>query len=261
MKSLLDGITPEHINTTPFPHVFISNAMDAATAQALGDGFPTFAQIAWSGGSRPPGNRRYQLSAWPIINHDELSATWKEFVDLHSSPAFFEQVVALFQEYWPDALKAALDGSLLGHSMGLLMRDRFENCRILQDARVEINTPIAEADGPSSSRGPHLDMPNRLFSCLYYLREEDDDAVGGDLELFRWTNGPTANIDKYALPADSVEVVATIPYRANQMVIFPQGINAVHGVSVRQPTPHTRRYVFISAEIADDWLKSPVTLS
>jgi hypothetical protein len=261
MKFLLDGVTPQHINNTPFPHVFIPDVMDAATARALGDGFPTFSQIAWSGGPPPPSNHRYQLSAWPIINHDELSATWKEFVTLHSSPAFFEQVVELFQDYWPDALKTALGGSLLGHSMGLLMRDRFEDRRILQDARAEINTPVTQAKGPSSSRGPHLDTPNRLFTCLYYLRAEDDDAIGGDLELFRWKNGPIADIDKYALPADSVEVVATIPYRANQMVIFPQGINAVHGVGIRRPTPHTRRYVFISAEIADDWLKSPVALS
>jgi hypothetical protein len=28
-------------------------------------------------------------------------------------------------------------------------------------------------------------------------------------------------------------------------------------VSVRQPTPHTRRYVFITAEIEHDWLVSP----
>lgn len=257
MKSLLDGVTSQHINNTPFPHVFVPDVMDAETARALGDGFPPFSMIGWSHAVPPPSNQRYQLSAWPIINHDQMSATWKAFVTLHSAPAFFEQVVALFRDYWPDALKQALGGSLLGHPMGRLLRDDFQNRRILQDARAEINTPVTAAKGPSSSRGPHLDMPNRLFTCLYYLRADDDDAVGGDLELFRWKNGPAADIDKYALPADSVEVVATIPYRANQMVIFPQGIDAVHGVSVRHPTPHTRRYVFISAEIADPWLKSP----
>ena len=186
-----------------------------------------------------------------------MSAVWKEFTALHSSPAFFEQVVALFQDFWPDALKEALGGSLLGHSMGLLMRDQFDTCRILQDARIEINTPVTKA--ASSSRGAHLDTMNRLFTCLYYLRAPDDDARGGDLELFRWKNGPVADVDIYRVPADAVEVVKVIPYRANQMVIFPQGINAIHGVGIRHPTPHTRRYVFISAEIADPWLKPPTS--
>ena len=120
---------------------------------------------------------------------------------------------------------------------------------------MEINTPVTA--GPSTSRGPHLDMPNRLFTCLYYLRHPDDDAVGGDLELFRWKNGPVADIANYALPAESVEVAAVVPYRANQMVIFPQGIDAIHGVGIRHPTPHTRRYVFVSAEIEREWLVPP----
>lgn len=255
MRSLLDGITPDDIHHDPYPHVFVPNILDDETARALGDGFPPFSMIGWESGRPPPSNHRYQLSASLIMHHDAISATWKEFAALHSSPAFFDQVVTLFQDYWPDALKTALGGSLRGHSMGRILQDDFSQCRILQDARVEINTPVTKE--ASSSRGPHLDTMNRMFTCLYYLRADDDDAIGGDLELFRWKNGPVADIDTYQLPADSVEVVKTIPYRANQMVIFPQGINALHGVGIRHPTPHTRRYVFISAEIADPWLVSP----
>lgn len=72
--------------------------------------------------------------------------------------------------------------------------------------------------------------------------------------MFRWRNGPITEFDCFQLPDEAVELVTTIPYRANQMVIFPQGINALHGVGLRQPTPHTRQYVFISAELADNWL-------
>jgi hypothetical protein len=255
MKTVLDGLTARDIRTDPYPHVFIPDVLDAATARALSDGFPPFSMIGWSGGAAPPSNHRYQMSAWPMLNHPHMPAVWKEFVTLHSAPAFFEQVVALFQDYWPAELKAALGGGLLGHPMGQLLRNGFDRCRILQDARAEINTPVTK--GPSSSRGPHLDTLNRIFTALYYLRADDDDAVGGDLELFRWKNGPVADIDVSVLPAEAVEVAAVIPYRANQLVIFPQGINAVHGVGIRHPTPHTRRYVFISAEIADPWLVSP----
>lgn len=257
MRSLLDNVAASDIILDPFPHVFIPDVLDPEIAQKLGEGFPPFSRIGWPGDRPPPSNHRYQLSASIMINDEEMPAVWREFAARHSSPAFFEQVVALFQDHWPDALKTALGGSLSGHSMGRILRDEFDKCRILQDARLEINTPVTVAKGPSSSRGPHLDTMNRLFTCLYYLRAPDDDAIGGDLELFRWKTGPVADIDTYQLPADAVEVVKTIPYRANQMVIFPQGINALHGVGVRYPTPHTRRYVFISAEIAENWLVSP----
>ncbi|PWC40657.1 2OG-Fe(II) oxygenase [Azospirillum sp. TSO35-2] len=252
MRSLLSGVTAADIRLDPFPHVVLSDVYDDETHRALNEGFPSFAQVGWADPNRKPGsNRRYQLSAWLIMNHSEMSPVWKEFVRRHSAPDWFAEVVALFRGHWPDALLRALDGDLLGHPMGRLLCDGYDRARILQDARAEVNTPVTA--GPSSSRGPHLDTPNRLFTCLYYLRRPDDDAVGGDLELFRWKNGPVG-IDGYEVPADAVEVVATIPYRSNQLVIFPQGIDALHGVSVRHPTPHIRQYVFISAEIATDWL-------
>jgi hypothetical protein len=255
MQSLLTGITPTDIQTDPFPHILVRDVMDPAVYAALSEGFPPFSKIGWDSPRPPPSNHRYQLSASQIVDHPDMSDVWKEFAVLHSSPAFFAQVVELFRDHWPQALKQHLGGSLLGHSMGLYQRDSHQDARILQDARIEINTPVSA--GPSSSRGAHLDTSNRLFTGLLYLRHPDDDAVGGDLELFRWTRGPVAPLDSYCLPADAVEVVATIPYRPNQLVMFPQGLNALHGVGIRQPTPHTRRYVFISAELGEDWLTLP----
>ena len=255
MQSLLTGITSADIRTDPYPHILVRDVMDPAVYAALSEGFPPFSKIGWDSPRPPPSNQRYQLSACQIVDHPDMPEVWKRFTALHSSPAFFAQVAALFRDHWPQVLLRHLGGSLLGHSMGLFLRDNDKGLRILQDARIEINTPVTA--GPSSSRGAHLDTPNRLFTGLLYLRHPDDDAVGGDLELFRWTRGPVGPLDSYRLPDDAVEVVATIPYRANQLVMFPQGLNAIHGVGIRQPTPHTRRYVFISAELGEDWLTLP----
>jgi hypothetical protein len=237
--------------------VVARDVLDHTTYAALSADFPPAQRIAW-GGAPLPSNSRFQLAAWLIQRSSEVSQLWKDFALLHSSPAFFAEVVALFGEYWPAAMTRALGGSLLGHPTGMLLRDQFEHARILLDARIEINTAVTgEA---SSSRGAHLDAPNRLFSALFYMRHPDDDAAGGDLQLFRWKNGPVALIDRFELPADAVECAVTIPYRANQLVIFPHGIDALHGVSVRQPTPHTRRYVFVTAEMESDWLVSPAAM-
>ncbi len=255
MRSLLAGIMPTDIRLEPFAHVVARDVLDQATYEALSAGFPAAQHIAWEGRALPS-NARFQLSAWLIQHSTELSQLWKDFVLLHSSPAFLAEVDALFRGHWPAAMTHALGGTLVGHPTGMLMRDQFEHVRILQDARIEINAPVNGV--ARSSRSAHLDTPNRLLSALFYMRHRDDDAVGGDLQLFRWKGGPVALIDRFELPHEAVECVATIPYRANQLVIFPNCIDALHGVSIRQPTPHTRRYVFITAEIAENWLVSPI---
>jgi len=258
MRSLLAGITPADIRLEPFAHVVARDVLDQPTYDTLSAGFPPAPRIAWEGAPLPS-NARFELSAWLIQLLPDMSQPWKEFARVHSSAAFFTEVVQLFRDHWPTPMTQALGGTLLGHPMGMLARDPFAAARILQDARIEINTAVTGS--ARSSRGAHLDTPNRLFSGLFYMRHPDDDAVGGDLELFRWKRGPVALLDRYELPPDTVECVATIPYRANQLVIFPHGIDALHGVSVRQPTRHTRRYVFVTAEIEQDWLVAPAAVN
>lgn len=255
MVSLLDTVTPAAIRTDPFPHIVIDDALPPMLYAAISAAYPSLAMIVPPrGGDRPayPSNHRYTFSAWISEIHDALPPVWKEFVRQHSGPRFFEQVVRLFDGYWPRALLDHLGGNLLGHSMGLLLQPHETPPRIFLDARAEVNTPVYGA--ASVVRGPHLDTSNRLFSGLFYLRAAEDDTGGGDLTLYRWKHGPIAAFDTYVLPADSVEAAVTIPYRANRFVLFPQTIQSLHGVAARPPTPHVRRYVFITAELATPWL-------
>lgn len=257
MKSILSSIIRKDIRVDPFPHIVASRPMPDDDYQKLSAGFPPFSRIGWEcPPERVPNNRRYAVQAHSIMDSQDYSLEWRKFASLHSSPEFFAEVAALFEGHWPQALLDALGGGLAGHSIGRmtsLVADGAQ--RIQQDARIEINTPVRDA--PSSSRGPHLDTLNRIFTCLFYLRAPEDDAVGGDLVLYRWRNGPEKKLDSYSLPDDAVEIAAIIPYRPNQLVIFPQSINSLHGVGLRHPTPHMRRYVFITAELADNWLAAP----
>ncbi len=254
MRSLIDRVTPADIRLTPFPHIVIENVLPPDLYETIAAAYPRLEQIMPPrGGDQPyPSNSRYTFSAWITAIHDSLSPVWKAFIARHSSPDFFEQVVTLFDGYWPRALIDHLGGSLIGHRMGLLLQPQDPPPRIFLDARAEINTPVYGA--ASVVRGPHLDTPNRLFSGLFYLRAPEDDSIGGGLNLYRWTQGPTPDFDQYEQPADHVMRAVTIPYRPNSLVLFPQTIQALHGVEAREPTPHVRRYVFITAEIADPWL-------
>ncbi len=256
MCSLLAGATAADIRTDPFPHIIIPDAMDATSYARLAASFPTFARIAWAApAGRVPSNRRFSMLAHSILEAPDMPDCWKEFALLHSGPDFLAEVAALFEGYWPPALLAALGGRFTGHRVARLELAAWPGDGIHQDARIEINTPVR--DKPSSARGPHLDTPNRLYSGLFYMRAPEDDSSGGDLVLYRWRHGPRGNIAAYELPDGDVEEAARIPYRANQLVLFPQGVDALHGVGLRHPTPHTRRYVFITAELGHDWLSVP----
>lgn len=257
MTSVLHSVTPADIRLTPFPHIVIDNALPPDLYTQIAAAYPTLDQIMppRSGDQPYLSNSRYTLSAWITALLDDLAPAWKAFIARHSSPAFFEEVVSLFDGHWPQAVLDHLGGSLRGHRMGLLQPSSDDPPRLSLDARAEINTPVYGT--ASVSRGPHLDTPNRLFTGLLYFRAEEDDSTGGELHLYRWKNGPITGFDTFQLPEDSVEVAVTLPYRANRLVLFPQQIGALHGVGLRPPTPHVRRYVFLTAELAEPWLTLP----
>ncbi len=257
MHSLLEGVTAADVRTDPFPHVIIPDALDPALYTALADSFPAFSRIAWDSKGPLPNNRRFALPAQAILDAPDLPECWKDFAALHSGPDFLAAVATLFGDHWHPDLLAALDGHLTGHTSSrlALWDGPDDGGRIRQDARIEINTPVR--DRPSSARGPHLDTPNRLYSGLFYMRAPEDDSIGGELVLYRWRDGARRTADSFQLPDEAVAEVVRIPYRANQFVLFPQGGDALHGVGLRHPTPHLRRYVFITAELAQDWLILP----
>lgn len=245
------------IRREPFPHIVVPDALGPALYRQLCAGFPPFARIGWADPKHPPSsNHRFELSAAMMMADAAMPEAWQTLAALCSDRAFFDSVVALFDAHWPAALRQALGGTLDGHTMERLVRHRPQAARIALDARIEINCPVTAA--ASSPRGAHLDTANRIYSGLFYMRHPEDDSQGGDLQLFRWKDGPVRETDVFELPAERVDCVVTIPYRPNLLVFFPHGIDAIHGVSVRQPTPHFRRYVFLTAELADDWLISSV---
>jgi len=254
--TLHDRLAHATIRLEPFPHIVVPDALDPALYRQLCAGFPPFSRIGWDDPLvLPRSNAKYEFSAALMMADDKVPEAWRTFVALHSDRAFFESVAAAFDAHWPAALRQALGGTFAGHTMERLVRHRPKAARIALDARIEINCPVTAA--ASSPRGAHLDTANRIYSGLFYMRHPEDDSNGGDLQLFRWKDGPVREIDATELPVERVECVVTIPYRPNLLVFFPQGIDAIHGVSVRQPTPHFRRYVFITAELDDKWLVPP----
>lgn len=120
---------------------------------------------------------------------------------------------------------------------------------LMLDAQICGNTPVRQAGAP---RGVHIDAPVALYGGLYYLRDDKDDSIGGDLQIWRWNPGfsykKKSGEYRESVPNRHVELVRTIPYESNTLVFFINSIDSLHAVRVREPTPHTRKFVNLLAD-------------
>ena len=112
------------------------------------------------------------------------------------------------------------------------------------DCQFVMNTPVKRK---SSVKTAHIDLCDKIFSALYYMRDPRDQSQGGDLDIYDWRREPRF-IKHRALNRD-VEVVKTVPYRANSYLCFVNSPQAVHGVSPRDTTDVPRRYINFIAEL------------
>ena len=226
------------IRTEPFPHLLIDDALPEDEARALLESAPD----PTSGVSRAA--LRVPIEARMLTSLPFYPPIWRRFADRHTRPDVTQAVRRLFADHWPAHL-ADLD--LDTSRYALLNGEGAAAAEILTDARLEVISP--NPDAPARHRGPHLDGPGRIFSCLWYLRDPADEGGGGGLTLYRFRGErPPRAEDAFALSDDQVEAVETISYRFNRLVLFPNRPDALHGAEIRAPNPRPRRYVFVTAE-------------
>jgi hypothetical protein len=131
--------------------------------------------------------------------------------------------------------------------------DSLEDKDVLLEALLSGNTPVNEA---CSVRTTHVDMSNKLFVGLFYMRPDDYDAVGGDLTISRFKpqyagqNRLTCFKAMNQVDDDFVEIVDTIHYAKNRLVLLINSPDSLHGVTVRQPTRHSRLFVNLVSEVS-----------
>jgi len=231
----------------PFPHIIIENALSPELARQLIESYPSEEIV--SKGNQHLSNERFSYSAVDVLNDKTTSPLWKEFISKHVSEEFLHDVLRIFhkniQEVYPDFEKRF--GPLEEQKVGIRKIDPKQTGRILTDAQICINTPVIER--PTSVKVAHLDKENKLFAGLLYLRHPDDDSTGGELLIYKYKNnnfrlhGPRFIEDQF------VEKVGTIPYKTGNLIFFLNSIDSIHGVTVRQKTPHTRRFVNLVMEM------------
>ncbi|MGH6938074.1 hypothetical protein [Hypericibacter sp.] len=253
MPSVLASAAPHHVTMQPFPHLIDRNALPAGLYGRLHDLFPPEATIL-RGRRGVAENTVARLSAVKVVEDPSIASEWCEFFALHTSAAFWSEIVRVFGE----TIRATFPmlEERLGRPLGELqvgMRGADDEADVLLDCQFAINTPGMRA---SSVKTPHVDDRKTVFAGLYYLREPDDRSEGGDLELYRWARAPRLLRHRMILPGDVVRS-RSVPYAANMLACFVNSRESVHGVSPRSLASKPRRYINLVAQLRFDAFTTP----
>ena len=252
MKHILSKYNKEkHFFSEPFPHIIIEDCLDDDLYDRLEKNFP-------DNDSFTPENKAENEAYW-IYGKDikNISPVWSDFIDGHVSQSFFDTATNMLSPFMTDLDPDYIDN--LGKELSNCSFSLAESGRENNPSNKKTDTVISVAVGintPCETRStlepPHVDFPQKLFNALLYMRSDDDidDNTCGDVTLYKTKDPFVFNgregrreVDKKYLAAPK-----TVKYKKNVLILFPQNIKAVHGVTPRGPTVHTRRYININME-------------
>ncbi|HEX6967175.1 MAG TPA: hypothetical protein VF166_15400 [Gemmatimonadaceae bacterium] len=246
--SILGRASKADVVTDPFPHLVTRNALREDLYEQLASEFPNMSVMA--GDARPEDAKYYFLGAAQARTRPDVSALWKEFMAYHTSPAFFQEVVALFGNHirtMHPHLELAFDKRLEAFSAAARDTEAERDADVrLECQLVSCTTALRRA----TPKGPHVDREVALYAGLLYFRMDADDSTGGDLEIQRFRGVPHFEAGTNEIPDDRVETVKTITYEKNTLVFFIHSAHSLHAVSARSATPYPRRHVNFVAEFA-----------
>jgi len=95
-KTVFAKARPQDIQTVPFPHLVIEDALPADVFEKLLSTRPPY------NGAADADNRRSAVPAWVITNTAVYDRAWVEFADLHTRPEITRFVVDLFADHLAD---------------------------------------------------------------------------------------------------------------------------------------------------------------
>jgi hypothetical protein len=243
----------------PFPHLVVEDALPAEIAGTLLAEMPPLEVL--TRGHPPGSNVRFYLPSAIAFDDPRISPAWKDAnracVDAMGTvlACVVRRLGAELRAAYPDFERR------FGPPAALRVRPRSGPARLPDEVRVDaqivVNSPPL-TDG-TTVRGPHLDVPDKLFSGLLYLRPRDDDSQGGELELYAPAAERLTFDAQNGTPDHSVRHVRTYPYRHNLLVLPLNTPRALHGVSPRGRTHRPRYHLHLVGEMCEPLFALPRT--
>lgn len=247
---LTEKISPADVKLSPFPYVVVDNVLPAELYGKLTECLPPLDVL--TKGVKYGNNQRFNYSCTNIAFNPQINLEFKNFVQEHLSQSFLGDVLRVFEpaikQYYPDLEKRM--GPL---KCGIRPVDGESDATVLMDVQLGVNTPSLLSG--TTVRGPHIDCPRKLFVGLFYLRLPEDDSTGGDLQILERAaalvaSGRDIRYD-YTRTADprDVQVVETVPYAPNRLVLLLNTRDSIHGVSCRSRSGHRRLFLNLLGEM------------
>jgi hypothetical protein len=241
---LLADVKQSDIVTEPYAHYTQADVVPASLYQELAAEFPTLATIV-NERSDIGSNEAVRMTAKQVLTDRRISPLWREFFEYHTSAEYWREVTRLFAAHFRREFPGLEDRVGRAYEeWRVVPRGYAGEADVRLDCQFVMNTPVTRK---SSVKTAHIDLCDKIFSALYYMRDPRDRSEGGDLDIYDWRREPRF-VKHRALTRD-VEVVKTVPYRANAYLCFVNSPQAVHGVSPRGTTDVPRRYINFIAEL------------
>lgn len=224
----------------PYPYFSINNVFEERNYQKLRESFPSnnfFGSL-----NDLEQNNKAILMHRNSYQNKINDKTWEPILDYLVSNEFFKKVTNIYSEgiskFFPNL------ANLQKLRVGVEGKDTFKNKDILLDAHFGINTPTKSE---TSVRPAHFDNPKILYAGLLYVKDDDDNTIGGNFGVFK-TKNKNVYVDNGRLISDEqVDLVNQIDYVGNNLVCFLNSNKSVHGVTPKKPSSFTRRYINFNA--------------
>ena len=133
-------------------------------------------------------NYRYGMDSTLLLGPRptvRTSPIWKEFIEYHTSAAFFGDFVRVFQpalaKYRPDLIAMAEKKNKTLSDL-LVTAHKAVKSDLLSKTELVVNSPVM---AKSRVRGPHHDKLNEIYAGLLYFRRPNDNSVGGSFQVYK----------------------------------------------------------------------------
>ncbi len=238
--NVLSNYKKEFYFDKPFPHIEIDNALNNDIYKKLEDEYKIIVSYLKKN-HKFENNIRLQVNSKKILEDSFFKKTiWYDFVKFHTSKEFFNQIVDIFERdigFNYSTINIDKSKEILGIRSNELKNNK---SNFVIDCQPGINTPVKQK---SSVRGPHVDNPVELIGGLFYLKNDNDPAIGGDLNLFESSKKiyfkGKAEVDN----EKDLNLVKTIKYTKNKCVFFLNTLKTLHSVTPRSEGIYTRNLI------------------
>lgn len=223
--------------SSPFPHWTIKKFFSDKELEIIDEHFPTCQEIIDAVPIRKNKIIKTQNTAYPI-EFDELENLNKD-----------SSVLGLIANCWKSQKQEVLDFLKKFDFAINLDQLIFDGNNV--EARGDFRAATPASISGTTQLGPHLDKNFEILAGLIYLRKNEDNTVGGDLDLYKLKeNAPY----KYAsnrlrVPVRYLDKLKTIKYTNNSAVFFISHPLAIHGVTPRSVGTFERRLINFSLEL------------